>query len=464
MMPSNNDTIVAIATAPGEAAIAIVRLSGPEAFAIADRVTECGSIKPSQRSHRSFFLARIIGDSETDSNPNGFIDQAIMLLFRAPRSFTCQDVIEFQCHGGSLAARRIYRLLLAQGARPALPGEFTRRAFLNGRIDLVKAEAVADLIRARTLRAAEVATEQLNGSLSLMFESIYENILSVLAELEARLDFPEETMLDLEEQLWRPAMQQAITMIERLMETWEQGRLVRDGALVVIAGATNVGKSTLLNALAEQDRAIVSPNPGTTRDSIEIEMQLNGIPICLTDTAGYRQTDCRIEQDGIERTDRLRRAADVLIYVIDAYTPDQAFDWQNLSEADPARTLLVFNKIDLGQTIDSGLYDFDKKVFTSLTTSDRGIPEIKQALVELLHSGSTANVSPVLISERHRELLRSALTALHEAESLLIATEDCQVLAAVCLRDGLGVLDECLGRKFDNALLDRVFSKFCIGK
>ncbi len=464
-IPSNQDTIAAIATGAGEAAIAIVRLSGPESFAIADRIFECQPPKPSQRPPRTFVFGHVLDQDALSANGAASrIDEALLLFFRAPNSFTRQDVVEFQCHGGNIAAQRIYRTLLAQGARPAAPGEFTRRAFLNGRIDLVKAEAVIDMIKAQTQRAATVALEQLAGSLSRSIEDIYANIMSVLAELEARLDFPDDDLPPFEKKHWQPALSHSVATIEKLLSTWDQGRRVRHGAVVVIAGCVNAGKSTLLNALLGQERAIVSSQPGTTRDSIEEGFELNGIPIRLVDTAGYRQTGCGIEKQGMARSDHLRRSADALIYVIDASEPLRELDCLNLAEAPLERTALVFNKIDLGIRVNRADYPSVPDVFTNLTVPDEGAEPVKKIIADLLDCQSDVAAGTTLIGERHRDLLNRTYISLDEAKSLLAMDEASQVPAAIVLREALSYLDECLGRTFNDTLLDTVFSKFCIGK
>ncbi len=465
-IPSNHDTIAAVATAAGEAAIAIVRLSGPEALAIADQVLVCRGPKPSQRTPRTFMLGHVLdsGEAVSAAVPNRWIDEVIMLIFRAPNSFTRQHVVEFQCHGGIIAARRIYRALLDHGARPALPGEFTRRAFLNGRIDLVKAEAVMDLIQAQTLRAARVAADQLSGSLSDSLNAIYDNIIAVLAEVEVRLDFAEDDFPSAAA-VWRPGLSQALQAVESLLSTWDQGRLVRQGAVIVIAGCANVGKSTLMNALLGSERAIVSPFPGTTRDSIEEGLQLNGIHVRLVDTAGYRPTQCSIEKAGIARTDSLLRRADGVLYLIDASLPVQALDIQNLAAIAPTRTLLVANKIDIARCVRRSDYPDVPMVFTSLTApGEEGVEPIKREIARIFLETSEVTEASVLIGERHRDILQCTRRALQEAEPLLAEGEGGYVSAAVVLREALAALDECLGKTFNNALLDAIFSRFCIGK
>jgi tRNA modification GTPase len=338
---SGNDTIAALATAPGEAGIAIVRISGPETYAIADAIFRGRGEPPSRRKPFTFAHGRIV-DAEGHS-----MDDALMLFMRGPRSYTGEDQVEVHGHGGSISSRRILRRVIEAGARLAEPGEFTRRAFLNGRMDLVQAEAVLDLIKARSERAAKAAVDQLKGTISSSLSSIYDDTIALNADLEATMDFPEDELPEavMEEILGRLEVVRRRT--SALLETWSEGRMLREGALVVIAGQPNVGKSTLMNALLGQSRAIVSDTPGTTRDTIEEGYVLNGIPLRLVDTAGLRDTACDIEREGIRRSRDHLQKADLTIYLLDATQGVTPEDEDNLKKLDPAKTLVVWNKMDL---------------------------------------------------------------------------------------------------------------------
>ncbi len=338
---SGNDTIAALATAPGEAGIAIIRVSGPETYAIADAIFRGRGEPPSRRKPFTFAHGRIVDDQGHS------IDDVLMLFMRAPRSYTGEDQVEIHGHGGSISSRRLLRRVLEAGARLAEPGEFTRRAFLNDRMDLVQAEAVLDLIKARSERAAKAAVDQLEGNISCLLSSIYDYSIALNADLEATMDFPEDELPEavMEEILGRlEAVRQRTTA---LLETWSEGRLLREGALVVIAGQPNVGKSTLMNALLGQSRAIVSDTPGTTRDTIEEGYVLNGIPLRLVDTAGLRDTACDIEREGIRRSRDHLQKADLTIYLLDATLGITPEDQDNLKRLDPVKTLVVWNKMDL---------------------------------------------------------------------------------------------------------------------
>ncbi len=450
------DTIAAPATAPGEAGIAIIRISGPASLAIADALFAGAPPPPSARSPGAFLHGRIRG-------ADGIVDEVILLVMRAPHSYTREDVVEIQCHGGAIPARRILQAVLAAGARLAEPGEFTRRAFLNGRIDLLQAEAVLDLIRARSDRAATAAMEQLEGKLSRSFANIYDELLAVSAEIEGCLDFSEDDPPPpvIPDVIARLA--DAKDRMTALLDTWEEGHRLREGALVVISGKPNVGKSTLLNMLLGKDRAIVSAVPGTTRDTIEETLVLNGIPLRLVDTAGLRETSCEIESEGVRRARRQMRQADIHLHVMDV---SQAFDDEdrsNLGELDPKHSLLILNKSDLEHKLQiSGQEGFT--TFMSCLLSGSGLDEIMKAVIEKIGSVSVQPPHAV-ISERHRQLLVSASQEIGNALSMLkTGNEELLVLAGSHIRSAMEALGQVTGKQYHPELLNAIFSKFCIGK
>ena len=338
------DTIAAIATPPGEGGVGIIRISGPDVWNIADSVfSAMDEVPVSSREHGTFTYGRIVGTDGTE------IDTGLALIMRAPKSYTCEDVVEVQAHGGSVGLRRILRCILEAGARMAEPGELTRRAFLNGRIDLVQAEGIFDLIRARSDRAAAAALEQMEGRLSRQFNSVYDAFLEVAANLETTLDFVEDELPDDVFSGIAGLLDHTFENLDRLLDTWDEGRLLREGARVVILGRPNAGKSTLLNALLGFDRAIVSSTPGTTRDTIEEGFVLHGIPLRIIDTAGLRETDCEIEAEGIRRAEAHGEEAHLAIYLIDASRPLHEEDRIRLEKLVPARSVVVLNKTDLGR-------------------------------------------------------------------------------------------------------------------
>jgi tRNA modification GTPase len=454
---SSSDTIAAIATAPGAAGVCIIRVSGPRAFDVADLVFRCSGKPPSQRDAGTFVHGNVVQGPE-------IIDDALLLVMRAPHSYTGEDVVEIQGHGGPVVAKRILRAALDTGARMAEPGEFTKRAFLNGRMDLVQAEAVLDLIQARSDRAASAAAEQLQGSLSKKFNALYDEILGVTANIEATLDFPEDEL--------PPAVMPELTAklgaahagLNELIATWGEGHLLREGALVVISGRPNVGKSTLLNTLLGTDRAIVSPIPGTTRDVLEEGFILDGFLVRLIDTAGLRETDCEIEQEGIRRTHGQIKKADVQLYMIDASAGPNDEDQATMSRLDANASIVVLNKIDA--VPQASLAAQGHTVVRTSLKSGAGVDELKRVLIAKLGGGhKNAAEQHAVISERHRKLLLDARAELDIALDLMQSGRDDGVpLASARLRSALELLGLVTGRVYQDELLDSIFSRFCIGK
>jgi len=461
----NADTIAAIATAPGEAGISIVRVSGPDSLSVADRVFRCASPSPSMRPDRTIVYGHMTDNLK-------IIDQAVLLIMRGPRSFTGEDVVEFQGHGGHQCAKRLLRCVLDAGARLAQPGEFTQRAFLNGRMDLVQAEAVLDLIRARSDRAASAALDQLEGSLSRSFNGLYDRLMNIAADIEATLDFPEEELPSYVIPDIAQRLEAQMRDIDALLATWDEGHLLRDGATIVISGKPNVGKSTMLNTLLGRERAIVSNIPGTTRDTIEEDFSLNGLPIRLIDTAGLRETECEIERVGIQRARKHMERADLHIYMVDALVGFDDQD-QRYVEAIPAdRRLIVINKVDLARTGTEvrvcGEICAPSVALSLLDPSarDRMMGAISAVFADRLDLTARPHAA---ISERHRGLLRKARHELVQAH-LLLAKDNTEVgadmapLASDRMREALDFLGEVTGRIYHEEIINSVFSRFCIGK
>jgi tRNA modification GTPase len=452
----SKDTISAIATAPGAASVSIVRVSGSRALAIADQVFRCVGQKPSERAGGTFVHGHVLRDGAV-------IDEALLLIMRAPHSYTREDVIEIQGHGGSVVAKQVLRTVLEAGARMAEPGEFTRRAFLNGRLDLLQAEAVLDLIQSRSERAAAAAQEQLAGRLSADFDQVYAALMGVAADIEATLDFPEDELPAAVASELLARLGVARSRVESLLARWDEGHLLRDGATVVISGRPNVGKSTLLNTLLGTERAIVSEIPGTTRDVIEEGLVLDGIPIRLIDTAGLRETDCAIEREGIRRAHAHRGRADLQLYVVDASQDLTEEDRAHMAALDPARSIVVINKTDLSSSR-AELSFVVPSLKTSLKTG-MGVDALKQAIAEKLGGGHKGAIQHAVISERHRQLLRGAGDSVDRALSLLKSGhDDAPTLAAEHLREALENLGQATGKVYHDELLNSIFSRFCIGK
>ncbi|QBG46163.1 tRNA uridine-5-carboxymethylaminomethyl(34) synthesis GTPase MnmE [Verrucomicrobia bacterium S94] len=455
----NPDTIAAIATPPGEGGVGIVRISGPDVWTIADELFRPLDKTPvSRRDHGTFAYGKIIDSAGAE------IDTGLALIMRAPKSYTCEDVVEIQGHGGAVGMRRILRRALEAGARMAEPGEFTKRAFLNGRIDLLQAEGIFDLIRARSDRAASAALEQMEGKLSRQFNVIYDAFLEVAANLETTLDFVEDELPDDVFSGIADLLDRTFQSLDCLLDTWDEGRLLREGARVVILGRPNAGKSTLLNALLGFDRAIVSSTAGTTRDTIEEGFVLNGIPLRIIDTAGLRETDDEIEAEGIRRAEAHLEEAHLSVYLIDASQPLHDEDKARLKKLVPERSVVILNKIDQGNLVSD--YRFPvSRVETSLKTGE-GIEALKKAMAEKLELGADLTAPPhAVISERHRHLLVESHREAQQARAFLNENvEENAVLAAEHLRTALEYLGQVTGRTYHEELLDNIFSRFCIGK
>jgi tRNA modification GTPase len=450
--------IAAQATAPGEAAVAIVRAAGEGCLALLDKLAP-GQGLSGMRGGR-FRLARIVSPETGE-----LLDEALVLVFRSPRSYTGEDAFEIQAHGGGQAARRILDALFAAGAAPAPPGEFTRRAFLNGKLDLAQAEAVLDLIHARSGRAARMAAAQLDGALGRRLDALCLSLVSAAADVEAMLDFPDDELpqsmpCDIAERL-----ESAERDVARLLATWEEGRLLRDGAHVAIAGPPNAGKSTLFNLLSGRDHAIVSDRPGTTRDTLEESLSVRGVPVTLTDTAGLHDGTEEIEREGIRRARAAIGGADAVLAVLDASQPGDR-EW--LDAIDPEKSLLLLNKSDLGAV--AGPEDFPGRRAMAVSMLEPGTADrVAGALAGLLRgpSGGAAaeEAGDVAISARHRTGLETARRELQRAMDLLRnGDEEAFVPAAEHIREATAALGRILGRDIDEATLDAIFSRFCVGK
>ena len=510
------ETIAAISTAPGAGGIGIVRISGARAEEILARVFLGGGTGACgvPGGHAAFPDRVMRYGFVRDPLSNETIDEALAVLMRAPHSYTGEDVAEIQCHGGIVPLRRILGLVLSQGASLAEAGEFTKRAFLNGRIDLVQAESVVDLIYAETARGFSAAREQADGKLSSPVYAAREILLGLLAETEARIDYPEafEDLTQFAEQIdgrsharipeisdfvestaedltqndaQLRGIRQAREIVDRLLENADAGRFVRNGIRVALLGKPNTGKSSLFNALAREAAAIVTEIPGTTRDALEIRIDLEGFPVILTDTAGIRETDGLVETLGIERSKTAYERADVAVLLIDASLPLSAEDSLIAQMLLPEKPLVVaLNKQDLPVLTDEAavrrLVPFAKRfVKTRLLFGEGGFPEssdilpdggiaaLEAALLEaaLSRNGAFAGAGQefLVTRERHRNLLETASAELSEAQSVL-AAGDAPEFAEVNLRAAYDALGEIVGAVYTDDILDRIFSEFCIGK
>lgn len=457
MTQPDADTIAAISTPLGEAGIGMVRLSGPDAERIARRIFRPKQRRRKWRSHQ-LYLGHIVNSREES------IDEVLLTLMRAPRTYTREDVVEINCHSGYGVLRQILELALAQGARLARPGEFTLRAFLSGRIDLTQAEAVLELVQARTQAGLKVAAGHLEGGLGRQIGAVREALLDLLSRVEAALDFPEEAA-ELPPEALKEGLDPQGQLLQRLAATYQEGRLLREGLLVVIAGRPNVGKSTLLNALLGIDRAIVTEIPGTTRDLIEEAISLGGVPVRLSDTAGLRPAQDRVEELGIARTRQRLAQADLVLYLVDASRPLAASDRQALKELNGQRGLAVINKIDLPQKLSQSdltrATSFPMVQISALT--GQGLEDLRQAIVDLALGGGLKTGGEIVTQARHHRHLLNSLAYLRQAQALLGPATPWE-LVALELKEALRELGEITGEEVGDAILDRIFSEFCLGK
>jgi tRNA modification GTPase len=453
-----NDTIASISTAWGEAGIAIVRLSGPQALDFAEKVFK--GIKPLKetppRYMRNGFLVNENGDH---------LDEVLGVWFRAPKSYTGEDVVEIHCHGGLLVASKCLELLIDQGARLAEPGEFTQRAFLNGRIDLTQAEAVLGIIRAKSDEALRAAARTLRGELSIKIAEIYDLLLNLSANLEANLDFPEEDIPFLPSDEVLKRLNQISTNLKRLISRCNVGKVLRDGIKVAIVGRPNVGKSSIFNALLEEARAIVTPIPGTTRDVIEGMIVYKGIPIIFMDTAGLRATNDVVETIGVSMAQKAFREADLRLWIIDG---SEALTQDDINLAEELKThphIIAINKADIPQIVSpDDLREIapDSEI-TVLSAFDKlAIEKLKERLVNKLIKHSAINEG-FNATARQIEMLKNVLSCVDNAIASINMGEP-EELVASNLYEARYYLDRLLGRNFDEDLIHAIFSQFCVGK
>lgn len=459
---STEDTIAAIATPVGTGGIGIIKISGPAAWDIGRRLFKPHRAHPTITSH--FLYHGYIADPEEGRS----VDEVLVSFMAAPSTYTREDVVEINCHSGLAALERILELVLRSGARLAGPGEFTRRAFLNGRIDLTQAEAVLDLIQSRSRRSLELAGEHLSGGLYRAVSELRTQVLDVLATVEAAIDFPEEEMEHLEEsRLGERLRVQVCEPVERLLANYEDGRLLREGLSVIIAGKPNVGKSSLLNNLLCSNRALVTPVPGTTRDVIEEGFSLRGIPLRLVDTAGLHRADNLVEELGMRLTrDRLAQA-DVVLLVLDRSAPLTREDLRIYKDIGMKPRVVVLNKADLDPHPDfaelANHFPGEASVAISALRGS-GMEALKEEVLRVIlgHRLDTES-SPVAPNLRHKMCLERSLGAVQRVTDLL-ATGGSAELVALELQEALAHLGEIVGLTTTEDVLDQIFSRFCIGK
>ena len=472
------DTIGAISTAPGTGAIGIVRLSGPEAIKIAEAVFRF-SRKEVPRLDETYTLHY---GHVVDPRTGEVVDEALLGVMRKPRSYTREDVVEFHCHGGPAAQRAVLRVVVRQGARLAEPGEFTKRAFLNGRIDLAQAESVAAIVSARSSGALRASVRQLDGGLSERLRAVRRELIGLLARVEVTVDFSDEDVDELDWEALAEGIEQVREILVRLLDTAFVGRALERGVRTAIVGKPNAGKSSLLNALLMRERAIVSETPGTTRDTVEELMEIGGIPIHLVDTAGIRVGGDHVEQLGVERSVKAMEQADLVLAVVDLAAPRDDAERVLVRAADPARLIVVGNKRDL---VDDGALDrllayLHIPPYTSGRQSDHaersprvcavsaltggGMDELRTLIQEIVAGKGGLNLEePILTTERQRILVEEALAGTAQASAGARQSES-EELVCEDIRAAVNALGKITGEDLTPDLLDEIFSHFCLGK
>jgi tRNA modification GTPase len=456
-----DDTIAAIATAPGEGGIGIIRISGEKSLQVANSIFKSISGKKIEEYNtRTLIYGHIVDNDKV-------IDEVLVAFMKGPNSYTTEDVIEINCHGGFISVKKILELILSKDVRLADQGEFTKRAFLNGRIDLAQAEAIIDVINAKTDMAHTVAQSQLEGSLSKKIKDLRFNVTEILAQITVSLDFPDE---DVEHITYNTLKEKTIALqkeINKLYDTSESGKILRDGLKTVIVGKPNVGKSSLLNAILGENRAIVTDIPGTTRDVIEEFVNIKGIPLKIVDTAGIRETEDVVERIGVEKSREFFSAADLSIVVLDSSRSLDPEDIEILESVQPNKTIVLLNKTDLDRVIDLDKikeYIAEENVIEISALQHEGIEKIHDKIEEMVFAGTVRNSSDLVVTNsRHKDALYKAKQSIEDA---LNAIESYMPLDFVevdfkNIWDYLGYIN---GDTVTEDLLDTIFSNFCIGK
>ncbi|MBO1306355.1 tRNA uridine-5-carboxymethylaminomethyl(34) synthesis GTPase MnmE [Enterococcus sp. 669A] len=457
------DTIAAISTPPGEGAISIVRLSGDQAVEIASKVFQSGKKSLKNVDSHTIHYGHIV-----DPTSQQLVDEVMVSVMRAPKTFTREDVVEINCHGGIVVVNEMLQLILRQGARLAEPGEFTKRAFLNGRVDLSQAEAVMDLIRAKTDKAMNVAINQLDGNLSKLIRQLRQEILETLAQVEVNIDYPEyDDVEELTTKLLLEKAAQVSQQIDALLVNAKQGKILREGLSTAIIGRPNVGKSSLLNYLLHEEKAIVTEIAGTTRDVIEEYVNVRGVPLKLVDTAGIRETEDIVERIGVERSRKALSEADLILLVLNQ-SEELTLEDRNLLEATQnLKRIILLNKTDLPAKLDQDelrrLTGEDELLAISVLQQD-GLDQLEEAIAALFFGGQTGEKDATYVSNtRHIALLENASQALYEVQGGIEAGMPVDLVQIDMTRcwDYLG---EIVGDSVQDELITQLFSQFCLGK
>jgi tRNA modification GTPase len=464
------DTIAAISTPLGEGGIGIVRLSGNDAISIVSKLF----LSPKNKRIEAAESHKLIHGMIKDPSTNAAVDEVLVTVMRAPHTYTKEDVVEINCHGGLFPIRKVLELTLRHGARLAEPGEFTKLAFLNGRIDLSQAEAVIDLINSKTEESARIALEQLSGGFSEVITSLRDRISAVCAHVEAYIDFPEEEIEHASLEIMLKEIQNVRDALSALSGTFEEGRFFREGLKVAIVGRPNVGKSSLLNAFLRRDRAIVTDTPGTTRDILEEYLNIRGLPVRIMDTAGIREAHEMAEKEGVARSLRAIEDADIVIGILDGTSAIHDEDLMVLDKIKDRRSVIAINKSDLPfieDNLEMRLKEYSHNIVRTSAKSGAGLDELKDRIINAVpgsrRSGeksiSHENNGAMITNVRHKAAIDSAVGALDRAADNLKSALPLEIVA-VEMRDALDKLGGIVGAVTTDDILNRIFSEFCIGK
>ena len=455
-----DDTIAAVATAHGEGGIGIIRISGEKSLDILEEIFEFHGIE--EIVNRRMTYGKIV-----DRDNGQTIDEVLAVYMKGPATYTAEDVVEINCHGSTVSLRKTLSLVLRKGARLAEPGEFTKRAFLNGRIDLSQAEAVIDVVKAKTDKSFDVALSQLEGGLSSYIRDIRQNLLDLLVDITVNIDYPDEDIEEITYDKLEINIKQIGDMIEKLLSTASSGRMIREGIRVAIAGKPNVGKSSLMNGLLRETRAIVTEIPGTTRDTIEEALSIRNIPVYLIDTAGIRETSDKVEKLGIEKSKEAFNNADFIIFIMDGSEEISSEDEEIIEYLKERKCLVLINKKDLEQKIDSvqikNMLPNSQIIKTSLINGD-GIEEIENSIEELVYGGEITQSESMMVNNvRHINLLTDSCNSLEDALQMAVNREALDFIE-IDVKNAYELTGEIIGESVNDDIINEVFARFCLGK
>ncbi|MGG3886837.1 tRNA uridine-5-carboxymethylaminomethyl(34) synthesis GTPase MnmE [Brevibacillus panacihumi] len=455
------DTIAAVATPMGEGGIAVIRVSGPEAIEVVDKIYK-GKQKLSTVDTHTIHYGHLV-----DPQSGDLIEEVLVSVMKAPRTFTREDVVEVNCHGGIVSVERVLGLILEYGARLAEPGEFTKRAFLNGRVDLSQAEAVIDLIRAKTDRAMKVALHQVEGKLSRLIRNLRQNLIEAMAHIEVTLDYPEHDVEEFTQNFLREKCMEVREEVGRLLQTAKQGKILREGLSTAIIGRPNVGKSSLLNSLVQEEKAIVTDVAGTTRDVIEEYVNVRGVPLRLIDTAGIRETEDVVEKIGVEKSRQLLQKADLVLLVVNYNEPLSPDDYAIFETAKGFSVIVIVNKFDLPQKIDLEevkRHFPDQPLIMTSAKMEQGIELLEKAIADIFFAGRVQQDDLTYVSNaRHIHLLRQAERAIDDALAGIDQLMPVDMIQ-IDIKKAWELLGEVIGESVGEDLIDQIFSQFCLGK